>query len=178
MKNSNSRRGYILLAAVLSKLPDGIFSHLSEDQVGATLVGGGHAPHQEHALAEEVAGEEVQQGVHNRLYHREDGEHHPVAHPGQPRLPVVAHDGVEALVGGVQEPHPRPYHPSLAAGHGHQDIVNTAEGNRGYYKMNIREFESPSVTSASSRAQSSLAPAPAGQCQLQAPVIVKGDLEL
>ena len=145
----------------------GIFSHLSEDQVGAALVRGRHAPDQEDALAEEIAGEEVQQRVGDSLHHREDGEHHPVAHPGQARLPVVAHDGVQALVSGVQEPHPHPNHRRLAARHGHRDYQHRC-GKRGLLdKRKCQECESPSVPSAATRAKSSLAPAPAstGQCQ-------------
>ena len=88
-------------------------SHLSEQQVWSTLVWRSHAPDQEETLAEEVAGEEVKQRVHQGLDDGEHGQHHPVPHPGERGLPVITHDGVETLVSWVEEPHSCPDHQAL-----------------------------------------------------------------
>ena len=69
--------------------------YLGKEQVGSTFVEGCHAPNQDETLAQEVSGEEVQEGIDDSLEDGEDGQHHPVPHPGEGCLPVVAHDCVQ-----------------------------------------------------------------------------------
>ena len=88
-------------------------TYLSKHKVRPTVLRRSHAPDQEQALAQQVPGQEVQQRVHHRLHDGEDGKDHPVPHPVDAGLPVVVHDGVEGLVGRVDEAHPRPDHESL-----------------------------------------------------------------
>ena len=89
--------------------------NLSKDKTGAIVWTGGHAPDEEGALGEEVGGEVVHHGVHRHLHQADQGQHHPVAEPGEVVLHVLGEDGLHRLHHGVDEAHAGPEHlPPLA----------------------------------------------------------------
>ena len=76
---------------------------LSEHKAGAIVWTGSHAPDEEGALGEEVGREVVHHGVHRHLYEADQGQHNPVAEPGEVVLHVLGEDCLHRLDHGVDE---------------------------------------------------------------------------
>ena len=70
------------------------------------MFGWGHTPHQEQTFAKKVTRQEVEERIHQGLNDGEDGKDNPVPHPVDAGLSVIVHDGMQGLVGRVEEPHP------------------------------------------------------------------------